>query len=105
MSLAQQKGVLDIAPDGQIRSFREKSVEDGSVINGGFMVCNRELFDQLEDDRTVLEKQPMRRLAEQGELMGYFHGDFWQCMDTKREKELLERLWAEGNAPWKLWKE
>lgn len=105
VSLAQQKGVLDIAPGGRIRAFREKNVADGSVINGGFMVCNKELFDQLEDDRTVLERAPMQRLAEQGELMGYFHGDFWQCMDTKREKVLLEKLWAEGSAPWKLWKD
>ena len=73
------------------------------MINGGFMVCNSPLFDFLEDDQTVLEREPMQRLAAQGELMGYFHGDFWQCMDTKREKELLERLWAEGKAPWKTW--
>ena len=105
VSLAQQKGVLDISPDGSIRAFREKNVEDGSVINGGFMVCNKELFRYLDDDRTVLEKEPMQRLAAEGELMGCFHGDFWQCMDTKREKDLLERLWAEGRAPWKTWKD
>ena len=103
VSLAQQKGVLDLAPDGTIRSFREKSRADGSVINGGFMVCNSKLFDYLEDDSTVLERKPMEQLAADGELMGYFHGDFWQCMDTKREKDLLERLWASGKAPWKVW--
>ncbi len=103
VSLAQQKGVLEITADGQIRAFREKSVEDGSVINGGFMVCNKEIFNYLEDDTTVLEKKPMQQLAEDGELMGYFHGDFWQCMDTKREKDLLENLWASGDAPWKVW--
>ena len=103
VSLAQQKGVLDLSPDGQIRAFREKSVKDGSVINGGFMVCNSALFNYLEDDATVLEKRPMQRLAEEGELMGFFHGDFWQCMDTKREMDLLERLWASGQAPWKTW--
>ena len=103
VSLAQQKGVLDLAPDGTIRSFREKSRADGSVINGGFMVCNSKLFDYLENDSTVLERKPMEQLAADGELMGYFHGDFWQCMDTKREKDLLERLWASGKAPWKVW--
>ncbi len=103
VSLAQQKGVLDLAPDGTIRSFREKSRADGSVINGGFMVCNSKLFDYLENDSTVLERKPMEQLAADGELMGYFHGDFWQCMDTKREKDLLEHLWASGNAPWKVW--
>lgn len=103
VSLAQQKGVLDLAPDGTIRSFREKSRADGSVINGGFMVCNSKLFDYLENDSTVLERKPMEQLAADGELMGYFHGDFWQCMDTKREKDLLEHLWASGKAPWKVW--
>ena len=103
VSLAQQKGVLDLAPDGTIRSFREKSRADGSVINGGFMVCSSKLFDYLEDDSTVLERKPMEQLAADGELMGYFHGDFWQCMDTKREKDLLEHLWASGKAPWKVW--
>ncbi len=103
VSLAQQKGVLDLAPDGTIRSSREKRRADGSVINGGFMVCNSKLFDYLENDSTVLERKPMEQLAADGELMGYFHGDFWQCMDTKREKDLLEHLWASGNAPWKVW--
>ena len=103
VSLAQQKGVLDVLPDGHIRSFREKSVKDGSVINGGFMVFSQKIFDYLEGDSTVLEREPMQRLAAAGELMSFFHGDFWQCMDTKREKELLEKLWASGAAPWKTW--
>jgi len=105
VSLAQQKGVLDITPEGQIRAFREKSVEDGSVINGGFMVCEPKIFDYLTDDTTVLEREPMQNLAKDGELMGFFHGDFWQCMDTKREKDLLEKLWNSGHAPWKTWAE
>ena len=103
VSIAQQKGVLDIADDGTITSFREKDDLDGVVINGGFMVCNPGIFDYLEDDRTVLEQKPMRALAKDGELMSYYHEGFWQCMDTKREKDLLEELWDSGKAPWKVW--
>lgn len=103
VSIAQQKGVLDIADDGRITSFREKDDLDGAVINGGFMVCNPGIFDYLEDDRTVLEQKPMRALAKDGELMSYYHEGFWQCMDTKREKDLLEELWDSGKAPWKVW--
>ena len=103
VSIAQQKGVLDIADDGTITSFREKDDLDGAVINGGFMVCNPGIFDYLEDDRTVLEQKPMRALAKDGELMSYYHEGFWQCMDTKREKDLLEELWDSGKAPWKVW--
>ena len=103
VSIAQQKGVLDIADDGTITSFREKDDLDGAVINVGFMVCNPGIFDYLEDDRTVLEQKPMRALAKDGELMSYYHEGFWQCMDTKREKDLLEELWDSGKAPWKVW--
>ena len=105
VSRAQQTGVLDIDSDGRIRAFREKNQSDGAVINGGFMVCEPGLFDYLADDSTVLEQQPMQDLAANGELMGFYHSGFWQCMDTKREKDLLERLWAGGQAPWKLWSE
>lgn len=105
VNLAQQKGVLDMAPSGQIRAFREKGESDGAIINGGFMVFNPGLFDYLEGDETVLEQEPMRRLAADGQLMGYYHTGFWQCMDTQREKKLLENLWASGNAPWKRWKD
>lgn len=103
VNLAQQKGVLDVAKDGTIRAFREKSDEDGAVINGGFMVMNSDIFRYLKDDTTVLEQEPMRRLAADGELMSFFHDGFWQCMDTQREKQKLEQLWSEGRAPWKRW--
>lgn len=103
VSIAQQKGVLDIDSDNSIISFREKDDEDGAVINGGFMVCNPQIFDYLEDDNTILEQGPMRKLAENRELKSYYHEGFWQCMDTKREKDKLDRLWASGNAPWKTW--
>lgn len=103
VSIAQQKGVLDIADDGTITAFREKADSDGAVINGGFMVCNPGIFDYLEDDKTVLEQKPMRDLVRDGELMSYYHDGFWQCMDTKREKDMLEELWSSGKAPWKVW--
>ncbi|MGN0298640.1 MAG: glucose-1-phosphate cytidylyltransferase [Lachnospiraceae bacterium] len=103
VSLAQQKGVLDINPDNTITAFREKDDIDGSLINGGFMVCNPKVFDYLENDGTILEQAPMRQLAAEGELMSFYHEGFWQCMDTKREKDKLEGLWASGHAPWKVW--
>ena len=105
VSIAQQKGVLDIDQDNNILSFREKDELDGAVINGGFMVCNPGIFDYLEDDRSILEQEPMRRLAADRQLKSYFHEGFWQCMDTKREKDRLDALWAGGNAPWKIWED
>ncbi|WP_455023292.1 glucose-1-phosphate cytidylyltransferase [Oribacterium sinus] len=103
VNLAQQKGVLDVDAEGKIRSFREKEEKDGAVINGGFMVLEPEIFDYLQDDNTILEQSPMQNLAAEGKLMGYYHDGFWQCMDTQREKKLLEDLWASGKAPWKRW--
>ena len=69
------------------------------------MVFNPEFFDLIDGDSTVLEREPMERLIEQNQLMAYTHKGFWQCMDTLREKEKLEKLWNSGNAPWKVWKE
>lgn len=103
VSLAQQKGVLDIDETGTVTNFREKDDEDGSLINGGFMVCEPDIFSYLEDDSTVFEQEPMRRLAAEGQLKSYYHSGFWQCMDTKREKDKLEALWRSGKAPWKIW--
>lgn len=103
VSIAQQKGVLDIDEDDTIISFREKDDVDGAVVNGGYMVCQPQIFQYLKDDSTILEQGPMKTLAKTGELKSYYHTGFWQCMDTKREKDLLERLWASGKAPWKLW--
>lgn len=105
VSLAQQKGVLDIDHDNNVLSFREKDDSDGAVINGGFMVCNPKIFDYLTDDHTIFEQEPMRRLASEGELKSFYHDGFWQCMDTKREKDRLEMLWASGKAPWKIWED
>lgn len=101
--LEQQKGVLDIGGDNAVRSFREKNRTDGAPINAGFMVLQPEVFDYIDGDSTVLEREPLERLAEAGELMSYRHTGFWQCMDTVREKSMLEKLWESGNAPWKVW--
>ena len=101
--LEQQKGVLDIGGDNAVRSFREKSVGDGAPINAGYMVLSPKIFDYIEDDSTVFEKSPLERIAAEGELMSYMHRGFWQCMDTKREMDMLEKLWESGQAPWKKW--
>ena len=103
VSITQQKGILTIDSENAITAFREKDTEDGAVINGGFMVCNPEIFSYLEDDQTVLEQIPMRKLARDGQLKSFYHNGFWQCMDTKREKDYLEELWASGKALWKVW--
>lgn len=103
--LQQQKGVLDISGDNTVRSFREKNLSDGASINAGFMVLNPEIFQYLDGDACIFERGPLEALAAQGELMSYMHHGFWQCMDTTREKESLERLWNTGQAPWKVWAE
>ena len=100
----QQKGILDVSGDNAVRSFREKSSSDGALINAGYMVLNPEVFDYIEGDQTSFEREPLEAIARQGELMSYRHTGYWQCMDTKKEKETLEKLWAEGRAPWKKWK-
>lgn len=99
----QQKGLLEIGENGTVRSFREKSMNDGALINAGFMVFQPEIFNYLKDDSTVLETTALEQLAERGQLMSYQHTGFWQCMDTKREKDVLEKLWSTGRAPWKVW--
>ncbi len=99
----QQKGVLDIDVEGAVHSFREKNEGDGAPINAGFMVMEPEIFDYIDGDGCSLEQEPLSRLAEKGELMSYRHTGFWQCMDTLREKQMLENLWQTGQAPWKVW--
>ena len=102
--LEQQKGILDISGDNAVRSFREKNLSDGASINAGYMVFEPEIFDYIEGDQTVLEKEPLERLAGQGQLMSYRHNGFWQCMDNMQERELLEKMLERGIAPWKKWK-
>ena len=101
--LEQQKGVLDIGGDNAVHAFREKNTGDGAPINAGFMVLEPEIFDCIEGDNTVFERGPLERLAAKGELMSYMHRGYWQCMDTKREMDMLENLWQSGHAPWKVW--
>ena len=101
INVGQRFGVLDIKKDGAINSFREKSDDDGGMINGGFMVMQPEIFDYLEGDSTVFEREPLETLAQAGQLMAYKHDGFWQCMDTQRDKQKLEELWASGKAPWR----
>lgn len=101
----QEKGVLDIGKDNTVRAFREKNMSDGAPINAGYMVLNPEIFDYIEGDDTVFEKEPLVKLTEQGELMSYMHHGFWQCMDNKREMEMLEKLLKTGKAPWKKWED
>jgi len=99
----QQKGILDIDESNSVRSFREKSSLDGSLVNAGYMVLNPEIFNYIDGDETIFEKEPMERLAADGELMSYTHRGFWQCMDNMRELDILERMLRNGNALWKKW--
>lgn len=101
--LQQDKGTLDVGWDNTVQAFREKNNMDKRFINAGYMVLNKEIFNYLEDDLTILERQPMERLASEGELMSYQHDGFWQCMDTIMEKRQLEKLWSSGKASWKKW--
>jgi len=98
-------GVLDINErDGSITGFREKAQESGSWINAGFMVVEPEIFNYIDGDDTVFERNPLERLSKEGKLGVYRHKGYWQCMDTPRDKGFLEQEWANGNAKWKVWK-
>ena len=101
----QRFGMLDVDKSGAVRDFREKIQSVDSLVNIGFMVCQPELFDLIEGDDTILERKPLETVARMGELMAYRHTGFWQCMDTLREKEALEKMWQSGQAPWKVWED
>jgi len=101
----QSKGILVIGKDYSVSSFREKAQVDSAPINAGYMVLQPEIFDYLENDETVFEREPLNKLAEQGQLMSFVHRGFWQCMDTKKEKDILEKLWEVKQAPWKVWED
>jgi len=96
-------GALDILSNNQITTFKEKPKEDERSINGGFFVLSPKVLDLIEGDKTVWEAGPMETLANEGKLFAYTHRGFWQPMDTLREKTLLETLWSQGKAPWKVW--
>ena len=101
----QQKGILDIGGDNAVKSFREKKASDGAPINAGYMVLNPEIFDYIEGDSTIFEREPLEKLAVEGQLMSYLHRGFWQCMDNKREMDMLEKMLANDCAPWKKWED
>ncbi|MEA3200197.1 MAG: glucose-phosphate cytidylyltransferase [Thermoplasmata archaeon] len=96
-------GGLEFQGD-QVRSFTEKPQIGEGWINGGFFVLEPGVFDYIEGDETIFERAPLERLAADGQLVGYRHDRFWQCMDTLRDVRLLESLWQSGQAPWKVWK-
>ncbi len=87
----------------QVTEFHEKPESGEGWINGGFYVLNRKAVDYVFDDDTIWEREPLQRLAQNGELMGFRHTKFWSCMDTLKEKNILEEMWTSGKAPWKIW--
>lgn len=95
-------GALDV-DNGQVHSFKEKPKGDGAMINGGFFILSPQVLGYIEGDDTVWEQYPLAKLAEDKQLMAYEHKGFWQPMDTLRDKVYLEKLWASGSAPWKVW--
>lgn len=100
-------GVLDLdEASDTVVGFREKAKEDGGWINGGFMVAEPELFNYLSSEEScILEQEPLETLAQEGKLGIYKHHDFWQCMDTQRDRSRLQNLWESSTAPWNIWKE
>lgn len=103
VNAGQRFGVIKMGKNNEISAFREKRDRDGNPINGGFMVLDPKVIDYIEGDTTVFERDTLERLAKDGELMAYRHDGFWQCMDTQRDKENLEKIWSGGQAPWKKW--
>lgn len=97
-------GSLDINATGKIVKFQEKPKGDGGWINGGFFVLNAKVIDYIDNNGTVWEKEPLERLAAEGNLTAYYHTGFWKAMDTLRDKNRLEELWQTGEAPWKIWR-
>jgi glucose-1-phosphate cytidylyltransferase len=96
-------GSLSIADSNEVISFLEKPKGDGAWINGGFFVCQPEIIDYIEGDKTMLEGEPLENIAKDGQMVAYKHTGFWKPMDTLRDKQELENLWDSGNAPWKNW--
>lgn len=97
-------GAISINKNDMVVDFVEKPRGDNAYINGGFFVLNKEIFNYLEDDFTIFEQKTLRELSKNNQLMAFKHEGFWQCMDTQREKALLEEMWNDNKAPWKLWK-
>jgi glucose-1-phosphate cytidylyltransferase len=96
-------GALNLGVENQVHSFLEKPKGDGAWINGGFFVCQPEVFDYIEGDSTIFEKAPMERLAADGQMGAHLHDGFWKPMDTLRDKVELEESWESNKAAWKTW--
>lgn len=103
VNVVQKFGILEINSNNEIKSFREKSQDDGSLINGGYMVLGPQVFNYINGDDTIFEKEPLEKLSKEGKLGAYKHSGFWQCMDTLRDKNKLEEMWNSKSAPWKVW--
>ncbi len=103
VNVEQRFGIININDADEIMSFREKNINDGNRINAGYMVLEPDVFELIDGDTTVFEKDTLTQLVERNQLAAYRHDSFWQCMDTKREMEKLEELWSKGQAPWKVW--
>jgi len=97
-------GALDLN-ENQVKAFKEKPKGDGAWINGGFFVLEPQIFEYIEGDETIWERDPLENLAKDGQLMAYKHTGFWKPMDTLRDKRELEALWQSGNPPWKVWED
>ncbi|ACN99039.1 glucose-1-phosphate cytidylyltransferase [Sulfurihydrogenibium azorense Az-Fu1] len=97
-------GALHLEGD-KVKEFEEKPKGDGAWVNGGFFVLEPQIFDYIEGDETIWEKEPLENLAKDGQLMAYKHTGFWKPMDTLRDKRELELLWQSGNPPWKIWED
>lgn len=95
-------GALDIK-NNQILKFSEKPKGDGALVNGGFFVLSPKVLDRINGDSCIWEQEPLKGLSEDGNLMAFIHNDFWQPMDTLRDKFYLQKLWDQGRAPWKTW--
>jgi glucose-1-phosphate cytidylyltransferase len=96
-------GHIELGDGGRINEFSEKPQTGEGWINGAFFVCEPGVFDYIEGDTTAWEREPLEHLAKDGQLMAYQHHSFWQCMDTLRDKQLLQSLWDAGDAPWATW--
>jgi glucose-1-phosphate cytidylyltransferase len=95
-------GVFELL-NNKVINFQEKPKEDNTWINGGFFVLEPKVFEYIEDDETVWEESPLKKLTVEGQLAAYKHMDFWQMMDNLRDKNKLEELWNSGHAPWRIW--
>lgn len=96
-------GLISLDEDDRVRTFTEKPAGDGGYMNGGFFVCEPKVFDYLSGDSTIWERDPLERLAKDGELMAYKHNGFWAALDTLRDKNQLQAMWDSAKAPWRVW--